>query len=164
LSVVIDANLLVALALNDPRAPAVDRHLREWASAGENLHAPQLLRYEAANALTRAIVAGHLARDGAATAWERITRVDVQLHTLADGAAAVETALRLERSNAYERGVPGSRSDARRRAVNARRTAGSQCNSARNAGATNRQLDHEPAAPEAQPEKESAGRPPFGVP
>jgi hypothetical protein len=31
LSVVIDANLLVALALNDPRAPAVDRHLRQWA-------------------------------------------------------------------------------------------------------------------------------------
>jgi predicted nucleic acid-binding protein len=62
LSVVIDANLLVALALNDPRAPAVDRHLREWASAGETLHAPELLRYEAANALTRTVVAGQLAR------------------------------------------------------------------------------------------------------
>jgi predicted nucleic acid-binding protein len=102
LSVVIDANLLVALALNDPRAPAVDRHLRAWAAAGESLHAPHLLRYEAANALTRAVVAGHLARDGAATAWEAIARVDVQLHALADGAAAVATALRLERSNAYD--------------------------------------------------------------
>lgn len=102
MSVVIDANLLVALALNDPRAPAVDRHLREWASAGETLHAPELLRYEAANALTRAVVAGHLARDHVATAWERFTRVDVQLHPLADGAAAVEAALTLERSNAYD--------------------------------------------------------------
>jgi predicted nucleic acid-binding protein len=102
LSVVVDANLLVALALNDPRAPAVDRHIREWAAAGETLHAPELLRYEAANALTRAVVAGHLARDRAGTAWERITRVGVQLHPLADGAAAVETALRLERSNAYD--------------------------------------------------------------
>ena len=102
MTVVVDANLLVVLALNDPRAPAVDRHLREWASAGEALHAPALLRYEAANALTRAVVAGHLARDLAATAWERITRVDVQLHPLIDGAAAVEVALRLERSNAYD--------------------------------------------------------------
>ena len=66
MSVVIDANLLVALALNDPRAAAVDQQLREWAAAGETLHAPELLRYEAANALTRAVVAGHLARDRAA--------------------------------------------------------------------------------------------------
>jgi len=102
LSVVIDANLLVALALNDPRAPVVDRHLRERAAAGETLHAPELLRYEAANALTRAVVAGQLARDRAATAWERITRLDVQLHRLVDGDAVVETALGLERSNAYD--------------------------------------------------------------
>lgn len=102
MSVVIDANLLVALALNDPRAAAVDRHVREWASAGETLHAPELLRYEAANALTRAVVGGHLARDRAGAAWEHITRVDVQLHTLAEGADTVETALRLERSSAYD--------------------------------------------------------------
>jgi predicted nucleic acid-binding protein len=102
LSVVVDANLLVALALNDPRAPAVDRHLRDWAAAGEALHAPALLRYEAANALTRAVVAGHLASDRVATARERITRVGVQLHSLADGAAAVQTALSLKRSNAYD--------------------------------------------------------------
>lgn len=54
------------------------------------------------NALTRAVVAGHLGREHAATAWERITRVGVQLHTLADGAATVETALNLERSSAYD--------------------------------------------------------------
>jgi predicted nucleic acid-binding protein len=102
LSVVIDANVLVALALNDPRAPAVDRHLREWDAAREPLDAPELLRYESANALTRAVVAGQLARDRAATAWERIVRLDVQLHGLVDGAAAVEIALRLERSNAYD--------------------------------------------------------------
>jgi len=102
LSVVVDANLLVALALNDPRAPAVDRLLRAWASAGETLHAPELLPYEAANALTWAVVAGHLARDRVAAAWERLMLVGVQLHPLGDGAAAVETALRLERSNAYD--------------------------------------------------------------
>jgi predicted nucleic acid-binding protein len=102
LSVVIDANLLVALALNDPRAAAVDRRFRQWASAGEDLHAPELLRYEVANALTRAVVAGHLAPDRVASAWEHVMRVDVQLHPLADGAAAVATALRLDRSSAYD--------------------------------------------------------------
>lgn len=102
MSVVIDANLLVALALNDPRAPLVDRHLREWAAGGETLHAPELFCYEAANALTRAVVAGHLEHDRVAPAWERITRVGVQFHSLADGTAAVEMALRLERSNAYD--------------------------------------------------------------
>ena len=102
MSVVIDANLLVALALNDPRATAVDRRLREWASSGETLHAPELLRYEAASALTRAVVAGHLARDRAATAWNRIVRVDVQLHTLADGPTAIATALSMDRSSAYD--------------------------------------------------------------
>lgn len=102
MSVVVDANLLVALALNDPRAPDVDLRFRKWASAGETLHAPELLRYEAANALTRSVVAGHLPADRIVTAWERITRLDVKLHALADGAAAVATALRMERSSAYD--------------------------------------------------------------
>jgi hypothetical protein len=50
LSAVVDANLLVVLALNDPRAPAVDRQFRAWLDAGETFHAPELLRYEAASA------------------------------------------------------------------------------------------------------------------
>ena len=37
----VDANLLVALALNDPRAPAVDRELGEAGTAGNTLHAPE---------------------------------------------------------------------------------------------------------------------------
>jgi len=89
-------------SLNDLRAPAVDRALREWGAAGETLHAPNLLRYEAASALTRAVVAGHLAADRVAAAWKRIMRVDVELHALGDGAAVVATALRLERSSAYD--------------------------------------------------------------
>jgi len=101
-SVVVDANLLVALALNDPRAPAVDRALRGWGAAGETPHAPDLLRYEAASALTRPVGAGHLAADRVAAAWQRITCVDVELHALGDRTAVVATALRLERSSAYD--------------------------------------------------------------
>ena len=37
LSIVIDANVLIALALNDPREPLVDRRLRDWSSEGETL-------------------------------------------------------------------------------------------------------------------------------
>jgi predicted nucleic acid-binding protein len=102
LSVVVDANLLVALALNDPRAAAVDLQVREWIEAGETLHAPELLRYEAASALTRAVGAGQLGADQVGEAWEAIVRLDVTLHPLSDGAEAVATALRLERSSAYD--------------------------------------------------------------
>ena len=43
-----------------------------------------------ANALTRAVVAGQLAADQVVGTWEAITRLDVTLHGLIDGAAAVE--------------------------------------------------------------------------
>jgi predicted nucleic acid-binding protein len=102
LSVVVDSNLLVALVLNDPRAPAVDRQFRSWFEAAETLHAPQLLRNEAANALTRAVVAGLLAAEQVGAAWTAITQLDVTLHALSDGADVVATALRLQRSSAYD--------------------------------------------------------------
>jgi predicted nucleic acid-binding protein len=102
LSVVVDSNLLVALALNDPRAPMVDQRLREAGAAGETLRAPDLLRYEAANALTRAVVAGHLEASRVAAAWARISRIEVTLHPLGDGPDVVALALRLQRSSAYD--------------------------------------------------------------
>jgi hypothetical protein len=43
LSIVLDANALVVLALDRRRASAVERLLREWDAQGENLHAPALL-------------------------------------------------------------------------------------------------------------------------
>lgn len=99
---VVDANLLVALVLNDPRAPAVDRQLREGMRSGETLHAPDLLRYEAASALTRAVVAGVLPEDQVTGAWERLLRIDVVLHRLDDAARVFEVARILQRSSAYD--------------------------------------------------------------
>lgn len=61
MAVVIDANLLVVLALDRAKAGAVEERLRAWRAAGESLHAPSLLRYEVASALTRAVDAGQLA-------------------------------------------------------------------------------------------------------
>ncbi len=102
MSVVVDSNLLVALALNDPRAPVVDEELRAASAAGETLHAPDLLPYEAASALTRAVAAGHLEADRVPAAWERISAVELTLHPLENGVGVVALALRLQRSSAYD--------------------------------------------------------------
>lgn len=102
MSVVIDANLLVVLALDRGRAAAVEARLREWESAGEELHAPELLRYEIASALARAVAADQLEASDVTTAWEQIVALPVTLHSLDEGPAAVDIAERLERRSAYD--------------------------------------------------------------
>ncbi len=61
-----------------------------------------MLRYEVANALTRAVVAGNLDASRVPAAWERIRHVEVTLHALNDGSEIVAIALSLQRSNAYD--------------------------------------------------------------
>ena len=61
MSVVLDANVLIVLALDRQRAVAVEELLRVWKAEGEELHAPVLLRYEIASALAQAVSAGQLA-------------------------------------------------------------------------------------------------------
>jgi predicted nucleic acid-binding protein len=102
LSVVIDANLLVVLALDDDRAPLVEAKLREWQAAGETLHAPALMPYEAANALARAAVAGSLRADAIDESWAIVTGVPVRLHPLDDGPAVIGMAQKLGRQSAYD--------------------------------------------------------------
>ena len=102
MSVVLDASALVVLALDQQRAPAVERLLRAWHAEAEDLHAPALVRYEIASALTRATVAGHLEKGEAASAWEHISAVPIVLHPLDDGPAVIAMAHRLERKSAYD--------------------------------------------------------------
>ena len=102
MSVVLDANLLVVLALDDDRAPLVEAKLREWQAAGETLHAPALMPYEAANALTRAVVAGSLRADAVEESWAIVTGVPVRLHPLHDGPDVIAMAQRLGRQSAYD--------------------------------------------------------------
>ena len=90
------------LALDRGRAEAVEARLREWADAEEALHAPELLRYEAANALGRAVAAGQLPAFEVTGAWQVITAVPVTLHRLEDGPAVVSMTQRLERKSAYD--------------------------------------------------------------
>lgn len=102
MTVVLDANVLVVLALDPERAPAAKARLRDWRDGGIELHAPELLRYEAANALARSVAAGQLPAAEVHAAWEVITGVPVVLHRLDDGPDVVATAQRLERRSAYD--------------------------------------------------------------
>jgi len=102
LTVVVDANLLIVLALDQRRAPAVEERLKVWHEAGESLHAPALLPYEVASALTRAAAAGQLQAGDVPAAWRAATGLPVVLHQLDSGPEAVALALRLNRRSAYD--------------------------------------------------------------
>lgn len=100
--VVVDANVAVSLALDPARAAVIAEHWRAWDAANATLHAPSLLRYEVASALTRGIVAGELGVADAKLAWEQIVGMPILLHELRDGGAAIEVARRLKRQSAYD--------------------------------------------------------------
>lgn len=102
MSVVIDANALVVLALDRERAVAVEGLLRDWKAEGEELHAPMLLRYEVASALALAVSAGQLASEAVADASQRIGSVPIILHQPKDTPSIVAMAQRLERRSAYD--------------------------------------------------------------
>lgn len=89
MSIVLDANAQVVLALDRHRAVAVERLLREWQAQDEELHAPGLLPYEMASALARAVAAGQLPAAEAPGAWQRIAAVPVVLYQLQDAPAIV---------------------------------------------------------------------------
>ena len=102
MTVVLDSNVAVALALDAERAPAIEERLRVWEDANEDLHAPSLFRFEVANALTRNVVAGKIDSADAKVAWQRIIAIEISLHGLTDGPAAISVARKLKRESAYD--------------------------------------------------------------
>lgn len=58
MNVVLDANFIVAAITPNPFREAAEKKLETWQNEKTNLHAPELARYEVANALTRSISAG----------------------------------------------------------------------------------------------------------
>jgi predicted nucleic acid-binding protein len=82
LTVVLDSNVAVALALDTERAPAIEDRLRTREGAKEALHAPSLFRFEVANALTRNMAANKIHSADAKVAWgKRAPGVDVDVET-----------------------------------------------------------------------------------
>jgi len=102
MAVVIDSNLLIVLATDDSRKPVVEAQFDAWEAEDEELHAPSLIRYEIANALTRLLVGGVITEAQMTEAWEKGTAVPVILHELDDGPAAVKIAVQLRRESAYD--------------------------------------------------------------
>lgn len=102
MTVVLDSNVLVAMVTRDQRAESVGRYVKALGEAGEALHAPRLLRYEVANALTRKVVAGEIDIEDAARGWRQIVAMPIMLHDLDDGPAVIEIALKLRRESAYD--------------------------------------------------------------
>lgn len=102
MAVVVDANLLVVLALDRAKAGAVEERLGAWRAAGESLHAPSLRRYEIASALARAVDTGQLAESEVELAWRATAAVPIRLHELETGTAVVEVARRVGRRSAYD--------------------------------------------------------------
>lgn len=86
----------------DRRAEAIGRHVRALGESGEPLHAPRLLRYEVANALTRKVAGGEIDTGDAARGWRQIVAMPITMHDLDDGPAAIEIALRLRRESACD--------------------------------------------------------------
>jgi predicted nucleic acid-binding protein len=102
LTVVLDSNVAVALALDTERAPAIEERLRSWEEAREAIHAPSLFRFEVANALTRNIAADKIDAADAKVAWQRIVAIEISLHGLTDGPAVIAVASELKRESAYD--------------------------------------------------------------
>jgi predicted nucleic acid-binding protein len=101
-TVVVDANLVVVLTTRDSRRPHVAALFASWQDSGETLHAPSLLRYEVANALTGLSAAGRVSTELAVEAWTAAAALPIVLHDLVDGAAVIELAGRLARRSAYD--------------------------------------------------------------
>jgi predicted nucleic acid-binding protein len=102
LTVVLDANVVVALVTKDERAPAIAQQMQAWGEAEEALHAPSLLPYEVANALTRKIVAGEVDPSDVDSLWQHIAEMPVTLHDFDHGSAVIGVARQLGRVSAYD--------------------------------------------------------------
>jgi predicted nucleic acid-binding protein len=99
---VLDANLLVALVSGDPRGDQVSQLLLSWIDQGTDLHAPQLAKYEVANALTRLIIGSAFPADRVEQAWNDLLILPITYHVLTDAPRVIEISMMLKRHSAYD--------------------------------------------------------------
>ena len=103
MSVVLDANFIVAAITPNPFREAAEKMLESWENQETNLHAPELARYEVANALTRSVSAGILAQESLEEFCNEIAFLPIIYHPLTgEEARIVEIALSLSRRSAYD--------------------------------------------------------------
>jgi predicted nucleic acid-binding protein len=102
MSIVLDANLLVALVSGDPRGNQVSVSLLDWINQGVDLHAPELAKYEISNAMTRLIIGKAFPPDRVEQAWNDLLILPITYHVLTRGPRAIEISLDLSRQSAYD--------------------------------------------------------------
>lgn len=102
MTVVIDANALVALIASEPDGLAVSKLIERWTAEERELHAPALARYEVANVLARQHAAGRLSKEEATSAWQALEDLPITYHALLDGPAVIDVATTLGRRSAFD--------------------------------------------------------------
>ncbi len=102
MAVVVDANLVVTLTTGGPRRQQVATLFNSWEGAREALHAPDLLRYEVASALTGLLAGGLISDELVEEAWAGAMQLPIALHPLVGGPDVIRLARRLARRSAYD--------------------------------------------------------------
>ncbi len=102
MTVVVDANALVALMVGEPEGPAVAERVERWLGDDREIHAPALARYEVANVLARQLATGRLSRDDMKTGWQALEELPIIYHALLDGPAVIDAATKLRRRSAFD--------------------------------------------------------------
>jgi len=102
--IVLDANLIAALVLQLPYAPAVDTKMLEWNKLGARFAAPALWSYEVGAALRKAIVTGFVAKGGLDAMVTQVWTLDIESipNSPALQRRALAWAERLGQSKAYD--------------------------------------------------------------
>jgi predicted nucleic acid-binding protein len=100
--VIIDASALIALIAREPESEAVTVHFAGWISDAVELHAPELARYEIANALTRKVSHGEVQADDLPALWAELDAMPIAYHPLTDGVETISLAISLERRSAFD--------------------------------------------------------------
>jgi predicted nucleic acid-binding protein len=101
-TVVIDANALVALIASEPDGPAVSELIERWTAEERELHAPALARYEIANVLARQHATGRLSKEDVKSGWQALEELPITYHALLDGPAVIDVAATLGRHSAFD--------------------------------------------------------------
>jgi predicted nucleic acid-binding protein len=101
-TVVIDANALVALIASEPDGPAVSELIERWTAEERELHAPALARYEIANVLARQHAVGRLSKEDVKSGWQALEELPITYHALIDGPAVIDVAAMLGRRSAFD--------------------------------------------------------------
>ena len=102
MSIVLDANLLVALVSGDPRGNQVSQALLNWIDQRIDLHAPELTKYEVANALTRLVIGKAFPAERVEEAWNDLLILPITYHELTEVTRVIEISMTLNRQSAYD--------------------------------------------------------------